>query len=269
MAGKKGGMAWTGIPLVLMLVSFLLVSTDGVAASASTSEASNTNSQGSIQASSPALHSMRIHGMDGGEEDEEMCVILARITTFYKIGLYEKGGNVSLTVTFWIHYNWTLAEGDRLAVINASSPISYEYLEGLSWSIRDEGGRELCRATEEGLEDVWGALCARLVLTSHDYYLRRLGVMDPQAEVGEVEVPEPLVWVILLASLLPFFPMVSRSVSNLVERIEEEGIWRRGGGERVFMALLQIFLPLLTMGVTILLVGCTSTAILAWSQSGG
>jgi len=86
--------------------------------------------------------------------------------------------------------------------------------------------------------------------------------MEEGGQLPQVGIPEPIVWIIALVSLLPFFLVVPQVVDNLTYQIDVDGE-RRG----IIGRLLGIFLPLVTVGVTLLLL-TGSIDFITWAGGG-
>jgi len=101
-------------------------------------------------------------------ENPSICVILARPTAKYEIGLFAIHGDEN--ITFWFQFNYSRSPAQRLNLFNASQELSATRVDGtVNWTISSSGGEVLCTLTEQGVEEVWGQRCARLLLASEDY----------------------------------------------------------------------------------------------------
>jgi len=180
------------------------------------------------------------------DAQETPCIILAEPGEWYQIELNGMTQDYETTMVICFSHNKPVTQ--RLEVRGAL----YVKNDPLARSVYyvTNSTAVLCTVRYVSLDSVlFGEERARLEITSTDYHVHLVGV---QLEEGplDIEVPLSFQFVLAVCSLVPFFLLMPDAISNLLERLDAEA-----SSYGVYGQILSLLLPLLSIALTILLLG--------------
>jgi hypothetical protein len=180
------------------------------------------------------------------DAEETPCIVLAKLGEWYQIDLNGINQDAEKRLVISFSHNRSVAE--RLEV---QEPYQTEndFLTRSVYYINDES-ESLCTVQYVGLDSVlFGEERARLEITSAEYHVHLVGI---QVEGGstEIDIPPSFQIILALCSLIPFFLMMPDAISNLQSQLDEEA-----ASKGVYGRVLSLLLPLLSIALTVLLLG--------------
>ena len=188
------------------------------------------------------LLSVPIHS----EADETPCIIMTKAGEWYVIGL--NGMTDTSEITVCLRFNHQLAVAQRLEV-RASFGIENDFLTNSIYYIKNSSS-VLCTVQYEGVNEVlFGETRARLEITSDNYYVHLIGIQS-DATSTELDIPPSFQIVLALCSLVPFFLLMPDAINDLQMQLDTETM-----SKGVYGRILSLLLPLLSIALTLLLLG--------------
>ena len=174
------------------------------------------------------------------------CIILAKPDEFYDLDLTGNSDDTSLTITF--SFDFQLDSSERLSVQNLYSVDNTDSVNGVYNIVQDS--IVLCTIKYEGTETLLlSEKRAKLVVTSEEYYVKLYGIHIDQASI-KFDLPMSLQIVVLLFTLMPFFLLLPDALKELTTQLDAEVV-----SKGVYGAILGIMIPLITIALTVLLLG--------------
>lgn len=178
-------------------------------------------------------------------EEDTTCIALVRAGEFYDLKLDSKEEDIQHTVTFSFNHKET--PGQRLTVKSPYDSVMSEIGDGVYQVLQDQVA--LCTMTYVGLETVLlGEERVRLTIQSQEFFVRLVGVHMEESKI-DVKLPDSLRIILSLCSLLPFFLLIPDALEDLQLSLDAEST-----SAGVYGRILSVLLPLLTVGLTFLLV---------------
>jgi len=186
------------------------------------------------------FNSLHAGGVDNNSDvDVDVLLVMAEENVTYTVGLHHRVSGNSLNFSFQYQ------AGDGLDLVSSSERMNVTRVDN-GFLLRLVGSQEeVCTVIERGEAQLLGRRFMQLEISSSTYYLQLLRVEaegDGGVEVGEL--PLPILMVVLICSILPFFLLVPDVTDNLQLQLEE----RAGFHARV----LGVLLPLLTVAIAVL-----------------
>jgi len=174
------------------------------------------------------------------------CIILAQPEEMYVIGLSSIDTDAEYQIT--ICFNHTQRVAERLTVQGTCTVVK-DYLVNNIYYINNET-KGLCTVKYVGLEQVLlGEQRARLEITSENYLVYLIGIATAEQSV-ELDIPQSFQIIVALCSLVPFFLLVPDAIEELQMQLNAEAM-----SKGVYGQILSLLLPLLSIGLTFLLLG--------------
>jgi hypothetical protein len=180
------------------------------------------------------------------DAEDTPCIILTKVGEWYNIGLDGISDNSEIVIT--IKFNHEQPVADRLEV-RESLQIENDILTNSIYYIKN-GSSVLCTVDYKGLDSVLlGEERTRLEITSDAYYVHLIGIQvdEPSSEFG---VPPSFQIVLALCSLIPFFLLMPDAINELQQELDADAM-----SAGVYGRILSLLLPLLSIALTILLLG--------------
>jgi len=174
------------------------------------------------------------------------CIVLAQPDEMYVIELSSIESDAEYRIT--IDFNHTKSVSERLTV-QETCTVAKDSIYNNIYYISNETNR-LCTIKYVGLEQgPLGEQRARLEITSEDYLVYLVGVETAEQAVG-VHIPQSFQMIVALCSLVPFFLLIPDAISELQMHLDAEAM-----SKGVYGQILALLLPLLSIGLTFLLLG--------------
>ncbi|TFH03599.1 MAG: hypothetical protein E4H14_16460 [Candidatus Thorarchaeota archaeon] len=174
------------------------------------------------------------------------CIVLTRPGELYILGLSDLVTDTEYQIT--ISFNHSQSTTQRLDG-HGSCTVVNDYLANNLYYISNRTVR-LCTITYVGVQQILlGEQRARLEITSDDFLVDVIGI-DPIQQSVEVNIPQSFQIIVALCSLVPFFLLIPDVISELQAHLDAEVI-----AKGVYGQILAILLPLLSIGLTFLLLG--------------
>ena len=178
--------------------------------------------------------------------EETPCVIMAKVGEWYNIGLSGISDNSETMISISFDHQQPIA--DRLEV-RGSAYTETDFFTHSIYYIRN-GSTILCKVNYKGLDSVLlGEERAKLEITSDTYQVHLVGVQVEETST-EFDIPPSFQIVLALCSLVPFFLLMPDAINELQTQLDTE-VASMG----VYGRILGLLLPLLSIALTILLLG--------------
>lgn len=174
------------------------------------------------------------------------CIVLAHPDEMYVLGLSSINTDAEYQIT--LSFNHTKSVTERLAVQGTCTVVKDILVNNIYYISNETEG--LCTVTYAGLEQVLlGEQRARLEITSKNFlvYLMRI---DTTEQPVELDIPQSFQIIVALCSLVPFFLLVPDAITELQNHLDAEAM-----SKGVYGQILALLLPLLSIGLTFLLLG--------------
>ena len=180
------------------------------------------------------------------DDTDSSCIILAKPGETYEPELTGKTSDSRHNVTF--SFDYQAEYNDRLDVQNPYNKEDIDSSLGVHNIIIDSA--VLCTIDFEGTENVLlSDVRAKLVVTSSDYYVLLFGIQIEQESI-QYDIPVAFRIVLFLCTLLPFFLLIPDAIEDLQAQLEVDA-----AAKGVYGQILLVMLPLLSIGLTLLLLG--------------
>lgn len=180
------------------------------------------------------------------DADETPCIILAKAEEWYNIGLNGISDNSDTMIS--IRFDHERPVTDRLEV-QGSMIVENDLFTNSIYYIKN-GSSILCTVHYKGLDNVLlGEERARLEITSEVYHVHLAGIQVEETST-ELDIPPSFQIVLALCSLVPFFLLMPDSINELQMQLDAETM-----SKGVYGRILGLLLPLLSIALTILLLG--------------
>lgn len=177
---------------------------------------------------------------------DNLCIVLAQPDEMYVIELSSIESDVEYQIT--IDFNHTKIVSERLTVQETCTVVKDSIYNNIYYISNETN--QLCTIKYVGLEQgPLGEQRARLEITSEDYLVYLVGVETAGQAVG-VHIPQSFQIIVALCSLVPFFLLIPDAISELQMHLDAEAM-----SKGVYGQILALFLPLLSIGLTFLLLG--------------
>ena len=174
------------------------------------------------------------------------CIVLAKSDEMYVLELSSINTDAEYQIT--ISFNHTLSVNERL-VIRETCTVVKDLLSNNIYYISNET-TALCTVKYAGLEQVLlGEQRARLEITSENYLVYLIGIETAEQSV-QLDIPQSFQIIVALCSLVPFFILVPDAIEELQMHLDAEAV-----SKGVYGQILSLLLPLLSIGLTFLLLG--------------
>lgn len=174
------------------------------------------------------------------------CIVLAQPEEMYVLGLSSIDTDVEYQIT--ISFNHTKGVVERLTVQETCAIVKDHYVNNIYYISNETKG--LCTVKYVGLEQVLlGEQRARLEITSETYLVYVVGI-DTAEQFVELDIPQSFQIIVALCSLVPFFLLVPDAIEELQMHLDAEAM-----SKGVYGQILALLLPLLSIGLTFLLLG--------------
>jgi hypothetical protein len=178
--------------------------------------------------------------------EETPCIIMTKVGEWYNIGLDGISDNSEIVITIKFDHDQPVA--DRLEV-RESLQIENDFLTNSIYYIMN-GSAVLCTVDYKGLDSVLlGEERARLEIASDAYHVHLIGIQVDEVS-SEFEVPPSFQIVLALCSLVPFFLLMPDAINELQQQLDADAM-----SAGVYGRILSLLLPLLSIALTILLLG--------------
>ncbi len=180
------------------------------------------------------------------DAEETPYIILTKAGEWYQIEL--NGINHDSKVTIIISFSHNKSVTERLEV---REPFQTEN-DVITRSIYyvTNGSTTLCSVRYVNLDSIlFGEERARLEITSSDYHVLLVGIQVEESS-QELEIPQSFQFILALCSLVPFFLLMPDAINNLQSELDAES-----ASKGVYGRILSLFLPLLSIALTLLLLG--------------
>jgi hypothetical protein len=180
------------------------------------------------------------------DAEDTPCIIMTKVGEWYNIGLDEISDNSEIVMTIRFDHEQPVA--DRLEV-QESLQIENDLLTNSIYYIKN-GSAVLCTVNYQGLDSVLlGEERARLEIASDAYHVRFIGTQVDEVST-EFGVPPSFQIVLALCSLIPFFLLMPDAINELQLQLDADAV-----SAGVYGRILSLLLPLLSIALTILLLG--------------
>jgi len=179
------------------------------------------------------------------DAEETPCIILAKADEWYNIGLNGISDNSESSISIKFDYGQPAKyrlEVRGLVVENDLLTYSIYYIKN--------GSSVLCTVHYKGLDSVlMGEERARLEITSDVYHVHLIGIQVEEVST-ELDIPPSFQIVLALCSLVPFFLLMPDTINELQMQLDAEAM-----SKGVYGRILGLLLPLLSIAMTVLLLG--------------
>jgi hypothetical protein len=180
------------------------------------------------------------------DAEDTPCIIMTKVGEWYNIGLDGISDNSEIVMTIRFDHEQPVA--DRLEV-QESLQIENDLLTNSIYYIKN-GSAVLCTVNYQGLDSVLlGEERARLEIASDAYHVRFIGTQVDEVST-EFGVPPSFQIVLALCSLIPFFLLMPDAINELQLQLDADAV-----SAGVYGRILSLLLPLLSIALTILLLG--------------
>ena len=191
------------------------------------------------------LSTMTLSGSAQSTSDNP-CIILAQSEEMYVLGLSSIDSNTEYQIT--ISFNYTQSVTERLDVHDTCTVVKDLLANNIYYLSNKTVG--LCTVKYAGLEQVLlGEQRARLEITSENFLVYVVGI-DTVEQSIELDIPQSFQIIVALCSLVPFFLLVPDAITELQMHLDAEAM-----SKGVYGHILALLLPLLSIGLTFLLLG--------------
>ncbi len=171
------------------------------------------------------------------------CIILAQPDEMYVLGLSSVKSDTEYQIT--ISFNHTKSVAERLTVKGICTVVMDYAVYYIS-----NGTDNLCTVTYAGLEQVLlGEQRARLEITSENFLVYLLRI-DTTEQFVDLDIPQSYQIIVAICSLVPFFILIPDAITELQVQLDAEAM-----SKGVYGQILALFIPLLSIGLTFLLLG--------------
>ncbi|MFX1485355.1 MAG: hypothetical protein ACFFCP_19455 [Promethearchaeota archaeon] len=178
--------------------------------------------------------------------EETPCIIMAKVGEWYNIALNGISDNSEAVIALTFDPNQPVV--DRLEV-RGSMQIENDLFTNSIYYVKN-GSTVLCTVHYKGLDNILlGEERARLEITSETYLVHLAGVQVEEASI-EFEIPPSFQIVLALCSLVPFFLLMPDAINELQLQLDADTM-----PMGVYGRILSLLLPLLSIALTILLLG--------------
>ena len=179
------------------------------------------------------------------DAEEAPCIILAKTGEWYNIGLSGISDNSESMIT--IQFDHEQAAKDRLEV--QELVVENDLFTNSIYYIKN-GSLVLCTIHYKGLDSVLlGEERARLEITSDVYHVHLAGIQVEEVS-SELDIPPSFQIVLAFCSLIPFFLLMPDTINELQTQLDAEA-----ASKGVYGRILGLLLPLLSIALTVLLLG--------------
>lgn len=179
------------------------------------------------------------------DAEEIPCIILTEADEWYNIGLNGISDNSESSISIKFDYGQPAKyrlEVRGLVVENDLLTYSIYYIKN--------GSSVLCTVHYKGLDSVlMGEERARLEITSDVYHVHLIGIQVEEVST-ELDIPPSFQIVLALCSLVPFFLLMPDTINELQMQLDAEAM-----SKGVYGRILGLLLPLLSIAMTVLLLG--------------
>jgi len=174
------------------------------------------------------------------------CIVLAQSEEMYVLGISSVESETEYQIT--ISFNPSQGVMDRLSGHDTCTVVKDNLFNNVYYISNKTV--KLCTVKYVGLEQVLlGEQRARLEITSDKFLVNLLGI-DTTGQTTVVDIPQSFQIIVALFSLVPFFLLIPDAISELQVHLDVEAM-----SKGVYGQILAIFLPLLSIGLTFLLLG--------------
>ena len=180
------------------------------------------------------------------DAEEAPCIILAKADEWYNIGLSGITDSSESMISFKFDHEQPVK--DRLEV-QGSLKIENDLFTNSIYYIKN-GSLVLCTVHYKGLDSVLlGEERARLEITSDVHHVHLIGIQIDDVST-ELDIPPSFQIVLAFCSLVPFFLLMPDTINELQAQLDAEAL-----SKGVYGRILGLLLPLLSIALTILLLG--------------
>ena len=180
------------------------------------------------------------------DAEEIPCIILTEADEWYNIGLNGISDNSESMVS--IKFDYEKPAKERLDV-QGSMVVENDLFTNSIYYIKN-GSSVLCTVHYKGLDSIlMGEERARLEITSDVYHVHLVGIQVEEVST-ELDIPPSFQIVLALCSLVPFFLLMPDTINELQTQLDAEAM-----SKGVYGRILGLLLPLLSIAMTVLLLG--------------